>query len=108
MMRIVITAETNCPTPYVNTAQFMTKYGELIIDRDRTEWSYNEADNIMTMEWIGCYIWDGETENYDIPAGAFDTAVLNSIEIEDDAPEDIVFKVKTVLVSGREVPILFQ
>ena len=101
---LTFTAETNYPAPYVNTALFITKHGDLTIDRDRTEWSYNEVSKLMTMEWVGCYIWDGETENHDIPIDTFDTAILKSIEIEDDAPEDLYFKVKKVFAFGREVP----
>ena len=79
--------ETNCDTPYVNCARFATKYGEIEIDRDTTEYSYYEDESRMTMDWVGLYIWDDDKgANYNIPWDIFDGAVLLELEIEDDAP----------------------
>lgn len=83
--------ETNCDTPYINCARFATKYGEVEIDRDTTEYSYYEDEGRMTMDWVGLYIWGEEGANYNIPWDIFDGAVLLGLYIEDDAPEDYRF-----------------
>ena len=94
-------AETNYSVPYINTAIFETKYGDIIIDRQRTEWTYDNTNGLMTMEWSGCYIWDGETKNYNIPIDVLKSARLKKIEIEDDAPTDIFFKVNKYICNTQ-------
>ena len=65
---------------------------ELIIDRDQTEWSFND-DDTCSMTWLGCYIWNGEEEDYNIRAKDLDGAEIISIDIEDDAPIGYEFSI---------------
>ena len=91
-MRMYFTCKTNNRVPYVNTAIFQTTKGEVIVDRDETDYTYDAATGIMEMEWCGCYIWnpdDAEHEmNYVFPENFEDSVIaLKELEIEDDAPE---------------------
>lgn len=72
--------------PYINTAVFVIDGDEITIDRDRTLYTYNPEAGEMVMDWIDCYVWNGEIQNFDIPDGFEERAILKELEIEDDAP----------------------
>ena len=85
-MRIEFNGTTNHPYMMVNTAHFRTKNGEeVVIDRDESSWTIND-DKTFSLEWRGCYLWDGEEAHYDID-GLLDGADLIELEVEDDAPD---------------------
>ena len=78
---------------WINSIKFELSDGEeLIIDRDRTEWSFDD-DGTCSMTWLGCYIWNGEEEDYNIHAKDLDGAEIISIDIEDDAPIGYEFSI---------------
>ena len=88
-MKIRFICKTNYCTMWIDTARFVTKTGtEFVIDRDRTEWTYDAASQTMEMTWRDVYVWDGKTEDYGAAAKCLDGAQLVAFEIEDDAPED--------------------
>lgn len=78
--------KTNGDSVYINAARFILPTGErIVIDRDTTE--YTIVDGKLSMDWFGCYVWDGEKRNYDMPTSCV-FSNLAGVEIEDDAPED--------------------
>ena len=105
-MIITITAKTNCAAPYLNTLNIRTKDGsDITIDRQRTEYPYDETKKEMTMDWVGVYIWDGETENYDVPDDIFENVAHAEIEIEDDAPKSYTFVPESITANGIDLPV---
>lgn len=74
--------------PYLNQAVFRLKDGsEIKVDREETEYSYEEDKERLEMAWNNCYIWNGKECDHDIDPEMFKGSVLKEIEIEDDAPE---------------------
>ena len=76
----------------INTGDIIT------IDRDRTEYTSIEIPNSINgyryrdmlrysihMLWIDCYIWDGNTKNYNVD---FNKLEFVEFEIEDEADVD--------------------
>ena len=109
-MRISFNCTTNVGIPYINIATFLKKDGtRVVVDREITEYTYDKKTGKMSMEWRGCYIWDGESESYDFPYDIFNGAVLESLEIEDDAPEKYAFTCDRCYVdtgfTSKEVPV---
>lgn len=106
-MTLTITAITNHDTPYLNTLTLLTDDGKyVVLDRQCTEYTYDKITGRMTMDWVNLYIWDGETENYNIPDDIFDNAIVTKIEVEDDAPAGYTFRPITVEKDGVSLPIL--
>jgi len=107
-MRIFFECETNCDLPYINEAILRTKDGcEVIIDRDHTEFTYDEDAGKMWMEWRDIYIWDGNMPNYNVPENLFsDGTYIECLEVEDDAPEDYEFRLLSASFNGTVIPIL--
>ena len=91
-MRLYIEAFTNDSTPWLNVMHLKTADGKVLtLDRDTTQvWKYEK--NYASIIWRGVYQWNGEKENYDLPKDIFKGAIVEDIEIEDDAPEDYCFK----------------
>lgn len=101
-MRICIDAKTNSSVPYLNEMHIRTADGrEVIIDRDQDAdfWS-NATNTIGHIVWRGIYQWDGEKENYDLSKDLFRGAVIEEIEVEDDAPKGYYFDPFACSVSG--------
>ena len=48
----------------------------------------------LDMTWKGCYIWNGEDQNYELEAKDFEGAELVSLDLEDDVPEKYEVKVR--------------
>ncbi len=90
-MRISFTGrQKGSDVPYLNLAVFRLPDGKRIrVDRDETDYDFEDGD--LSMEWRGCYVWDGEKPDYDITPEALKDAVLEEVEIEDDAPEGYSF-----------------
>ncbi len=87
-MNIYFEGKTNYREIMVNNATFILKDGSKVtVDRDETGFSFN-GNNKFEMQWSGIYIWDGEKGNYVEDESIFDGAILDEIEIEDDAPAD--------------------
>lgn len=68
----------------------------IIIDRDRTEYSVVETPYDINgykysihMLWIDCYIWDGNTKNYNV-----DFNELEFVEFEIDEEADVDYKLE--------------
>ena len=97
---------TNHEYPYINVAHFLTRDNkEVILDRTRTGYSYDEKTGKMSMDWSGIYIWDGENENFDIPDGFLNGATLLCLEVEDDAPEGYEFRCVGCNADGENIQI---
>ena len=106
-MTLTITAITNHDTPYLNTLTLlMNDENKVVIDRTKTEYSYDPVTGFMTMDWVDLYIWDGETENFDIPDDLFENAVIARIEIEDDAPAGYTFTPLSCTKDNISIPIV--
>ena len=101
-----IVAKTNHPVPYINVLIIETKYGtKYVIDREHTEYSYDEETGVMTMDWHGTYIWDSYV-NRPVSEGLLECASVIEIEIEDDAPEGYYFDVLEVTTAdGIVLPV---
>ena len=105
-MTISFECITNTDMPWINTATFFTNYGEVTIDRDRTEYGYNPIAGVLSMDWKRPYIWNGEEPNYNIPEDFAVHAILKELEIEDDAPAGYELKCIHCYIDGEEVPAL--
>lgn len=117
-MRIEFACETNAEDPYVNTAVFRTKRGDVVIDRCVTHYTYDPDDRRLEMDWYGCYVWDGKTEDYDMADQLADEILaLVRLELEDDADEVLseneeyidepyYCKPLVCVVDGRVIPVL--
>ncbi len=118
-MRIKFICDTNADIPFVNTAVFRTARGDITIDRVSTYYTYYSEDQCMDMIWCGCYVWNGNKEDFDMAEHISDeiTAVVY-LEIEDDA-DDVLSAEEynknqyycrplVCLVDGREVPVLHK
>ena len=103
-MTISFECITNTDMPWINTAIFFTNRGELVIDRDRTEYNYDPITGLMSMDWRNVYIWDGHEPNYNIPDDFFDHAILKELEVEDDAPTNYEIKCIHCYIEGGEIP----
>lgn len=103
-MTISFECITNTDMPWINTATFFTNRGELIIDRNRTEYTYDPITGLMSMDWKDVYIWDGHEPNYNIPDDFFDHAILKELEVEDDAPTNYEIKCIHCYIEGGEIP----
>jgi len=91
-MNLYILAYTNDTMPWINVMRIRTFDGrEIVLDRDRTETYQTEKENLVDVIWRGVYIWDGSKENYELPKDIFNGAVVETVEIEDDAPEEYYF-----------------
>lgn len=109
-MNIYFECKTNHQIPYINIMTIISPEGnEIVIDRDTTEFSFDENNNKMKMEWINPYIWDGEKPDYRIPDNVFKKGCfVKEIEIEDDAPEGYECHIDKVYVDGLLIPFLQQ
>lgn len=118
-MRIEFACETNADMPFVNTAVFRTTHGDVVIDRSSTYYTFEPDDKRLEMEWVGCYVWDGQKEDADLANQISDDIVsLVSLELEDDA-DDILSEEYNCdepyyccpiacFVDGRAVPVLLM
>ena len=99
-VRLYFDCETNMKLARVNTAIFIFADGDIvIIDRDITEYGFVHHTGasegyFLDMTWKGCYIWNGEDQNYELKAKDFEGAELVSLDLEDDVPEKYEVKVR--------------
>ena len=93
-MNLEFVGKTNYEDLYVNTIDVVAnvdgKFKQFTIDRDQTEWTYDEQTGDIKMLWRNVYIWDGEVSNYEIPDNSFDLISVVSVNLEEDdwIPED--------------------
>lgn len=116
-MEISFVCYTNAEDPYVNTAVFRTTRGDVTIDRCNTYYTYHPEDSLLEMDWGGCYVWDGEKEDFDLPEQiAGEILALVRLDPEDDADyilseeydcdEPYYCKPLVCVVDGKVIPIL--
>lgn len=112
-MELEIRAKTNYPIPpMINYAIFKCTYddAEFIVDRGRTDYSYE--DGILDMTWSQCHLWNGLFEEYlyDISWDSlFECAEFQELDIEVDAPEDyIVEPLEIRAYYGGEEVLLYE
>ena len=79
---------SNFDTPMINAAVFETPYGEMRIDRDTTNYSFE--DGVLSMDWeqpylLNIYDVGMEEESHYIRVDLFKDATLKALELEDDA-----------------------
>lgn len=95
---LIIRCMSNKNYCMINTIKFRNvNTGDIItIDRDRTEYTSIEIPNNINgyrysihILWIDCYIWDGNTKNYNVD---FDELEFVEFEIEDEADPDYKLK----------------
>lgn len=95
-MKLYFNGTTNGEYIYINTISFRLMSGKIItIDRDESFYSINK-DGLFTMEWKNIYIWDKEEPTYlynEKDLGLFKDALIESVDIEDDAPEGYTVKI---------------
>jgi len=103
VMTISFECITNTDMPWINTATFLTNRGELTIDRDQTEYTYDSTTGLMSMIWKDIYILDGDEPNYNIPDDFFEHAILKELEVEDDAPAGYEIRCIHCYVEGKEI-----
>lgn len=94
--------------PLVNTAVFVTDDGDVVIDRDRTEYTYDATTGLLVMDWVDAYIWNGAFPCYNIPDDFERRLVLKELEVEDDAPADYEIKCIRCYVNGKEIPAVMS
>lgn len=105
-MRIVfICKQKGSKTPFVNTAIFRKNDKEFVIDRDTTYYEYDEKSSVLTMEWRGCYLWDGEKQDYNVTKDTFIYTYLDHLELEEDAPEDYSLECLACNVDGKDLVV---
>ena len=96
-MRMCFLCKANRNLCMVNNAVFQMKDGsEVVVDREETNWAYDRELHELSMDWRGCYYWDGETERPldDDNVHELDQAVKVWLSPEEDAPDDYLVILK--------------
>ncbi len=119
-MRIEFDCLTNADVPFVNTAVFRTSRGDITIDRVSTYYTYDPEEHQLEMEWRGCYVWNGNNEDFDMAERiSDDIEALAYLELDDDADyvlseegdnEEAPYYCRPLvcIVDGRVVPVLIE
>lgn len=119
-MDIKFKCVTNSDDVKVRTLKAYFKDGSILtVDRETTEWEYDEYWGEMTMKWHGCYYWFNDDCVFDGKSGYImsqgtSVPILNMImeedgvtklefEIDKDAGEDYYIALKEMTVSTWEL-----
>lgn len=109
MYQLYFAVTQNNEMPYFNTAKFFFKDGASItIDRNTTEYCYDETLGILEMDWSELYEWNGEKENYDYDFELLEKAEKVELYIDDDAPEDYRCSTAKCYAESVEIPCIVK
>ena len=99
--------KSNEEIPMINVAIFKNSNGLYRVDRKRTEFSYNEEENILEMDWKNLYILDDTGNPLMLQSGFFDSVTLQEFEIEDEASEEYEAVPIEARIDEKQIPISF-
>ena len=85
-MKIWFRGKTNDQDVWIKEIAFnLTSGSTVILNRNITQ--YTVEDDIVTMTWGGCYIFEGKRKTYSIKAADFKGAEIAYVTVSDDAPK---------------------
>lgn len=96
-MKIHFSGTTNMSSPMLNgIILVMPDKEEITLDREDTEWSYNEETKEISITFGTPYVWDGDGMEYDgkTIVDYIDKAKYFLTDIEEDAPIDYEISIK--------------
>ncbi len=102
---ITLKGRANSDRLMINGIVLVMKDGaEHMVDRDKTEYSYDRETGDIRIDFVNPYIWDGENEDYD--AGKISEYIRKAeyflTDVEDDAPEGYEICLEDLIFTDEE------